>query len=370
MKVLKQVPRQRLKKEVSSMAKDTSPKLNTEPEDDVLEPSDDTTTARNRRGRGIAAVFVLLFLAAMVWGGFARINSNSDESKKSSPSNARAVESTSSTASTLTPDPMFKQEKGNNDGNKVDALFATKYAKATAKANNVAKAQRELLLANSANNAHRLAIWANAFGLYKDPNNWKPLVSGDYLSPAGQALYYRFEGALSATGTSVKEAQAPANYRNSGVSSKGTYGVSARTGITGNRKAIKVTLPNGTVVYVMVRCGNVPFPGKPGLPTVPTDELDKKDPSKDVGVNPKVADWKKDNTGGDASKGHKVSKTDDGATVSNALQRNPKADAAAAAAKAAVDAAAAAAAHQAAIDAAKVVDDNQSHVGTTPPAGW
>jgi len=268
----------------------------------------------------------------------------------------------------VTPDPMFKQEQGNNDGNKVDALFATKYAKATAKANNVAKAQRELLLANSANNAHRLAIWANAFGLYKDPNNWKPLVSGDYLSPAGQALYYRFEGALSATGTSSEEAQAPANYRNSGVS-KGTYGVSARTGITGNRKAIKVTLPNGTVVYIMVRCGNVPFPGKPGLPTVPTDELDKKDPSRDVGVNPKVADWKKDDTNGDATKGHHVS-TKDGATVSNGLQKHPKADAAAAAAKAAADAAAAAAAHQAAIDAAKVVDDNQSHVGATPPAGW
>lgn len=170
----------------------------------------------------------------------------------------------------------FKQVAGNNTSDRVDADFAAKYAKATADATAagtpLSDAQKKLLLEDSANNAQRLAIWANAFGLYDTPNTWQPLVANDCLSQKGQELYYQLKGVLSAKGTTFAEADAPVNGYNSGVSN-GTYGVSAYQGISGDRKAIKVTLANGTVVWIMVRCGNVVHPGPPpGIPQIPTDQ--------------------------------------------------------------------------------------------------
>lgn len=107
----------------------------------------------------------------------------------------------------------------------------------------------------------------------------------------------------------------------------------------------------------------------PGVPKGPTDN--PKDPSKDVGANPGVAAWKKDNTGGNAANGHTVT-NEDGATHPNGLQRDPAADAAAAAAKAEAAAAAAQAAHEAAVTAAAAnVDSSQNHTATTDGnGGW
>lgn len=167
-------------------------------------------------------------------------------------------------------DKKFVQVAGNNASNRVDADFAVKYAKATAATHNMSKAQRTVLLENSANNGQRLAIWSNAFGLYDNPNNWKPLVRGNCLSAEGQALYYRFEGTLSAKGTTLSETQASAGALNSGIN-RGTYGVASTPGLSGNRKAVKVTLSDGSFVMILVRCGNVVFPSKPNLPAVPTD---------------------------------------------------------------------------------------------------
>lgn len=108
--------------------------------------------------------------------------------------------------------------------------------------------------------------------------------------------------------------------------------------------------------------------------------LEAKDPTKDVGVNPLVADYKKDATGGDYTKGHQTSNSD-GATVSNGIQVDPAADAAAA--KAAADKAAAekAAAHAKALADAEAAakaaaeaagkqaqpPENQDHKQATPP---
>lgn len=180
-----------------------------------------------------------------------------------------------STPGTGTPatscDPMFKQVAGNNASHSVDADFEAKYAEAT-KDGNLSDAQKTVLLVNSANNAQRLATWAHGYGLYSEPNNWQPLVAEDCLSAEGQKLYYQFEGALNATGTTFAEADAPADGYNSGVDETGVYGVDASQGVRGDRKAIKSTLPDGTTVWIMVRCGNVVYSGPPpGLPTVPTD---------------------------------------------------------------------------------------------------
>lgn len=187
-------------------------------------------------------------------------------------------------------DKKFVQVAGNNASNRVDADFAVKYAKATAATHNMAKAQRTVLLENSANNAQRLAIWSNAFGLYANPNNWRPLVSGKCLSAEGQALYYRFEGTLSAKGTTLSETQASAGALNSGIN-RGTYGVASTPGLSGNRKAVKVTLSDGSFVMILVRCGNVVFLSKPNLPAVPTDNRPPVTPKKVCPPNQPFGTW-------------------------------------------------------------------------------
>jgi len=142
-----------------------------------------------------------------------------------------------------------------------------------------------------------------------------------------------------------------------------------------NGKAIGVDGNSGIFadcfnIWWLVTPGQPGQPGHPGHPGIPPTGLTPKDASKDVGANPDVAPWKKDNTGGHASNGHTVSRGD-GATISNGLQTNPAGDATAAKSKADADTAAKVTAHQADADTAKTsgggtVDDNQTH---TPSGG-
>lgn len=188
-----------------------------------------------------------------------------------SPTKPSPTASATPPAETVCP-AQFEQVAGNNASHRVDADFSTKYAEATVQANNLTEAQRTVLLENSANNAQRLAIWSYAFGLYENPNVWDNLVEDNCLSSDGQKLYYQLEGVLTAKGTVFEEGEAPSNGHNSGVDNNGDYGVGG-PGVHGDRTAIKITLPDGTVVWIMVRCGNAVFPGPPtNLPKVPTDD--------------------------------------------------------------------------------------------------
>lgn len=210
----------------------------------------------------IGALLLVVVLAASIFW-----------SATTAPSSATAASPTPSpSATTTTPacEPAYVQVAATHANGRVIDDFETRYAAATAQANNLSDAQRNLLIEESGKDAQTLAAWAHAFGLYQDPNNWQSLVSNNCLSPEGQKLQNQFEGALRATGSTFQEAQAPADGFNSGINN-GVYGVATTAGVTGNRKAIKVTLQNGTVVYIMVRCGNPVYPGKPNLPTVPTD---------------------------------------------------------------------------------------------------
>lgn len=196
------------------------------------------------------------------------------------PSNAVPEPKSSSTASSspasdptqdaTSCEPAFAQTAAANEQNQVDSKFEEALAAAKAEAASIPDPERKVLLEQSSTNAHRLAIWAHAFGLHDNPNDWQGLVDGNCLSSEGERLFYQYEGALNAKGTTFEMAEAPANAFNSGVSN-GTYGVASTAGITGDRTAIKVTLGDGTVVYIMVRCGNPVFAGKPSLPDVPTD---------------------------------------------------------------------------------------------------
>lgn len=243
------------------------------------------------RGGFIAAAVVLVI--ALISGIIATATSGGNEPRPSASANnssqtATATATASSSAAVC--DAKFVQVVANNNGDKVDGDFEQKYAAATSDAANLSDAQKQLLLTNSANNAQRLAIWSNAWGLYASPNNWQPLVDGNCLSAAGRDLYNQFAGALNAKGTTFAEGDAPENGYNTQVSS-GTYQVFSAPGVSGNRKAIKVTLANGSVVWILVRCGNVvystPPPGVPTTtpptttpPTTPPT-LEKKVPSQD-----------------------------------------------------------------------------------------
>jgi hypothetical protein len=92
------------------------------------------------------------------------------------------------------------------------------------------------------------------------------VTSKGCATPAAQQIYWQLQGAirLSAVVTST----APANGYNSGTAN-GVVVASVRSGISGNLKAIKITLPDGKVIWVMARCGNAVTQGPPPVSTTP-----------------------------------------------------------------------------------------------------
>jgi hypothetical protein len=182
-------------------------------------------------------------------------------------------EPTAETASDVDCAPEFVQVSAGHDQNRVIDDFAIKYAEATVNANNMSEAQITLLLEEAGKDAQVLATYSFAASLYEDPNDWEKLVEDNCLSQDGQELYYQLKGALNAQGTVVEEGDAPSNGTNTGISDD-VFGAADQPGVSGDRKAIKITFPDGTVIWIMVRCGNVVYPGEPPslLPKVPTDD--------------------------------------------------------------------------------------------------
>lgn len=95
------------------------------------------------------------------------------------------------------------------------------------------------------------------------------LVNGSCMSSDAVTLTRSLELALA--DASIKVEAAPANGTNSGVAA-GSVVIAPASGISGDRSAIKVTLKDGTVVYIMARCGNPVTTSPPKLPPGPTDE--------------------------------------------------------------------------------------------------
>ncbi len=70
---------------------------------------------------------------------------------------------------------------------------------------------------------------------------------------------------------SIVPSEAPATGYNSGVNNAVVVGSTA-PGIGGDRKAIQVTLPDGRVIWIMARCGNIVTSGPPPVPAGHADE--------------------------------------------------------------------------------------------------
>lgn len=223
-------------------------------------------TRKQRRSGLLTLIFLLLAVALVI---VPIVGMNGGGAVASSPRQSTPSAIPSGTP-TPTCNPAYKQVAVKHDSNRVDSEFAQKYAEATLNANNLTDAQTQLLLKESGQNAQVLATWSYAAGLFDDAAKWPTLVAGDCLSAEGQKLHDMFEGVLKAKGTTVEAGEAPPGGYNSGISN-GVYGVDSLQGVTGDRKAIKITLANGTTFWIMVRCGNPVFPGKPKLPPVPTD---------------------------------------------------------------------------------------------------
>ena len=170
----------------------------------------------------------------------------------------------------------FAQEAVGHDKNRVIDDFAERVADYVALAGDEKAGALNALVTESAKNAQVLAIWAYSVGLHDSPDNWKELVDSTdtCLSEAGRSLHAAFAGAVQASAATggISFDEAPASGHNTGVDNEGNFGVDGDSGIGGDREAIKTVLLDGSVAYIMTRCANPVYPGKPArLPEVPTD---------------------------------------------------------------------------------------------------
>ena len=214
----------------------------------------------------LSIVFVLMLILAFI----VSIDYPANNTANGSDADVSAAPAPSPTPSpTSDCAPEFVQEAGVNEDNQVDSDFETEYAATVTGAANLSEAQKAIVLKRSASNAQRLAIWAAQFGAHDDQTEWQSLVADGCLSQEGQAVYNKLAGIFSVS--TFEEAQAPENGYNSGINN-GNLVISPEPGIRGDLRAIKITTPDGKVVYIMVRCGNVVYDAPPpGVPPGTTD---------------------------------------------------------------------------------------------------
>ena len=182
-------------------------------------------------------------------------------------------------------DSRFVQKWTSNKGNRLDANFASKLVKKAGGAAITPNIVKEAVLENCGHDARQLAIWANAFKLWPDPNDYQALVTSDkkYLSDDGISLYNKLEGYMAAT--HIKREKAPSNGVNSGYD--GQFVFASIGGISGDRAGTKFESPDPDVkeFWLMDRCSNLVYEGvRPA--GVPTGKTDNPKPPKGKG-NPK-----------------------------------------------------------------------------------
>ena len=85
------------------------------------------------------------------------------------------------------------------------------------------------------------------------------------------AIQLAFEIETTFALSTFRATNAPSDGYNSGVEDETVVG-SLDPGVSGDRKAIQITLPDGRVIWIMARCGNIVTPAPPQLPPGCTDE--------------------------------------------------------------------------------------------------
>lgn len=256
-----------------------------------MSPSSKKLAQRQRRG--IVTMIVFMFVAvAIVAGGLfgpslflkepganASTSESNSETKKDAKKDSKSDESCPT---------EFVQEAARTDGGpQVDPGFEAAILAAIATATDENEALRDTVLERAAISGQRLAIAAHYFGIVKDEKNWQPYVKDGCLSELGQKLYDKLDIAVHMPGVTFAIGEAPASGTNSGMKADGTYGIDANPGIGGNRKAVEITLADGSKGWFMFRCGNPVYQSPPpGLPHVPTDNPPPPPPAPTCPWNP------------------------------------------------------------------------------------
>jgi hypothetical protein len=272
---------------------------------------------------GLAAALAVLLLIVFVVPD-AKVDPSAAQGRVTFQEDDRNNDSSITTASDAEAecDPLYVQKDVGHTNGRVDdgfeKLVADTVAAKIAAGEPIEEGWKESILTATGYSAHNLAVITTPLGLYDDENNVAPLEKDGCLSRAGIQLHKELEIALNLTGTKLSETLAPENWYNSGVDANGTFGVANDQGIWGDRRAIMITLPNGNVVYVMIRCFNIPKPGQPAhLPKVITDnppppEKEKPkcpdgSPQHDDGTCPKGTEYRQagDDSTRDAGQGTK-----------------------------------------------------------------
>ena len=222
---------------------------------------------------GLLIAFVVVAGALFLISGFIDNSNNPKGASASLPTpSATAEEETTATTAAVVEQcaPEFAQLALNRNGSAaVNPNFKAELA--AVEATGVTDPYQSTLLVTGGHNASLLALYAHQMGIYADSTVVAPLVDGDCLSQEGQNLYHQLDGAYHMKGVTFTLGQAPETGTNSGVDANGVYGIDAAQGVRGDRTAIEITLPDGSKTWVMLRCGNPVFQGRPNLPTVPTD---------------------------------------------------------------------------------------------------
>lgn len=98
------------------------------------------------------------------------------------------------------------------------------------------------------------AIKANAKAFLGQDVDKDSLSKDGCMTAEAQLIVNQIDGTLGES--EITPDNAPADGINSGVNAKGEVVASKNAGISGNRKAIKIVQKNGTVTWIMERCGN------------------------------------------------------------------------------------------------------------------
>ena len=223
-------------------------------------------------------------------------------------------------------DSRFVQKWTENENNRLDSEFAAKLAKKAEAEDGTITPEivQEAVLENCGHDARMLAIWANAFGLRDDPNDYESLLTEDktYLSNEGISLYNKVEGYLAAT--AVTREEAPADGVNTGYNDG--YVAAESAGIDGDRSGTKFVSPDKDIepFWLMDRCSNLVYKRPPKVPKGPTDNptptpdnpKNMKDPSKIPKKNTEPNDDKGPgpNTNNPSDPNHSTKDTKDSST--------------------------------------------------------
>jgi len=97
------------------------------------------------------------------------------------------------------------------------------------------------------------------------------LIAADGCATEAAVDLYAEIAMTVASAQSIVPESAPADGWNSGVNNDNVIGDTG-SGISGDRTAIKIVLPDGRVIWVLARCGNIATPRTPPLPPGQTDE--------------------------------------------------------------------------------------------------